>query len=104
MPKKESKTGKKTKLDEAHKSTNRHFNSADHQLGEERALVWEREPLILLRVRELMGDEDGDRWDAREMREETFYFYLGKLRIKYIKNFTSRAIKGPKVYKNINIF
>ena len=51
-----------------------------------------------------MGDGDGDRWDVREMREETFYFYLGKLRIKYIKNFTSRAIKGPKVYKNINIF
>ena len=46
MPKKESKIGKKTKLDEAHKSTNRHFDSADqlfhsadHQLGEERALV-----------------------------------------------------------------
>ena len=42
IPKKEFKTGKKTKLDEAHKSTNCHFNSADqlfhsadHQLGEE---------------------------------------------------------------------
>ena len=46
-----------------------------------------------------MGDGDGDRWDVREMREETFYFYLGKLRIKYIKNFTSRATVGC-IYTN----
>ena len=46
-----------------------------------------------------MGDGDGDRWDVREMREEIFYFYLGKLRIKYIKNFTSRATVGC-IYTN----